>query len=364
MSLAFATSNVSIWQRFPAGTYSLTFPSVCFAMVDVVRSAVVTGATKGIGKGLALGLAEGKWHVIATGRTATGPGSLEELSKEINEKGGSCETYTVDHSEDDQVQEFFENLVKSLNSNNRTLDVFVNNAFSGVSFLSETASVPLWEKKVSEDEEHPGAVWDIINDVGLRNNYVCSIYATRIMQRQKNGGVLVNTTSFGGLASIFDLVYSVGKEAINRLTAELALRTPPHIKAFALCPGFAGTESVDLVINMIKSENNVEHKDEYTAIMKENVETPLFIGRVLTAAVSDSKFLERVDGKVVICAEAADYFDVFDENGNRPLSFRSLKFLIGSAMPKYRNSILVRNIPRSALIPWIVMDRVKAVKFW
>lgn len=333
-------------------------------MVDVVRSAVVTGATKGIGRGLALGLAEGKWHVIATGRTATGPGSLEELSKEINEKGGTCEMYPVDHSDDDQVQEFFENLDKSLNSNNRTLDVFVNNAFSGVSFLSETASVPVWEKKVSDDEKHPGAVWDIINDVGLRNNYVCSIYATRIMQRQKNGGVVVNITSFGGLMSTFDLVYSVGKEAINRMTAELSLRTPPHIKTFALCPGFAGTESVDLVINMIKSEQEVEHKDEFTAVMKDNIETPLFIGRVLTTAVGNSKFLDRVDGKVVVCTEAADYLNVFDENGNRPLSFRSLKLLISTAMPKYRNSFLIRNIPRSALVPWFVADRVKTVKFW
>lgn len=333
-------------------------------MVNDVRTAVVTGATKGIGKGLALGLAEGKWHVIITGRTATGSNSLQELASQIREKGNTCETFTVDHSDDDQVKEFFENLDSSLKSNNRTLDLFVNNAYSGVNFLSETAAVPIWEKRVSEEKSHPGAVWDMLNNVGLRNNYVCSMYGARIMNLQTNGGIIVNITSFAGTMSMFDAVYSVGKEAVNRLTAEFSLRTPPHIHVLAFCPGFVGTESVDLIAGMIELQINTDNSDQVVAVMKENVESPLFIGRALTAAVGDSRFLEKVEGKVVVCAEAADYFNVFDENGKRPLSIRSLKFSLMSAFPNYRNSFLIRNIPRNVLTPWILLQKSAPVKFW
>lgn len=333
-------------------------------MSSARRTAVVTGATKGIGRGLVLGLAEGGWHVIATGRTVTGEGSLEDLAKDVKGKGGTCQTYTVDHSDDDQVKEFFGSLDASLKSNDRTLDVFVNNAYSGVGFLARTSSVPDWKKQVSDDNSHPGAVWDLLNNVGLRNNYVCSMYATRIMHGQSSGGVIVNITSYGGFMSTFDAVYSVGKEAVNRLTAEFSLRTPPHIKVLALCPGMAGTESLDAVMDLVTKQYDGKLTKNVEAVIKENVETPLFIGRVLAAVVSDSCFVDKVDGKVVVCAEAGNYFNITDENNYRPLSFRSLKMMLWSSLPQYRESFLLRNIPRGLVIPWTVLRMIGPVKFW
>lgn len=328
------------------------------------RTAVVTGATKGIGQGIARALAEQKCHLILTARTATGPNSLQQLADKITELGATCETYQVDHTNDTQIQQFFVNLHTSLSEHNRTLDIFVNNAFSSVGFLTDTVNIPLWEKRISEKTDYPGDVWDAVNNVGLRNVYICSIFATRIMHGQKHGGIIVNMTSIGGMMSLFDAAYGIGKEAINRLTAEFALRTPPHIKVFALSPGMAKTESMDSVFEMAKKDIGGNPSEAALNFVKENAETPLFIGRVLATAVGNNKFVEKVNGKIVASAEAADELEVFDENGKRPLSSRSIKFMLCASFPEYQNGFVIRNFPRQVVLPWFLMQKASAVKYW
>lgn len=324
------------------------------------RTAVVTGATKGIGRGIAMGLAHNKFHVIITGRTKSGPHSLDETADAIRKAGSTCETYVVDHSNDEQVSKFFQQLTKSLSKSGRTLDVFINNVYAAVDFLTRTANTPYWEKRVHEDDDNPGAVWDIVNGVGLRNHFVCCVYATRIMLSQAYG-VIVNITSWGGLASIFDVAYCIGKSGVDRLSAELSLRAPDNINVFTFCPGFVGTETL-LPLAQQQEEENPDNKESFSLW---NVESPLFVGKVLAAVVSDRPFLDQVRGKIVITAEAGDRYNIQDENGNRPLSMRSLQYNLLRTVPALVHSPLRHLFPRSLLLPWVIVKtKVGTVRYW
>lgn len=329
-------------------------------MSSQTRTAVVTGATRGIGRGIALGLAQNNFHVVITGRTQTGPYSLDDTAKAIRDAGATCDSFVVDHSDDDQVAQFFQTLSSSLASSGKRLDVFVNNVYAAVDFLTRTNDVPYWEKCVSENNDNPGAVWDIVNGVGLRNHYICSVYATRIMLPQSHG-VIVNITSWGGLTSIFDIVYGVGKAGIDRLSAELALRAPNNINVFTFCPGFVGTESL---LQMVQGQHQ-EDTQSKDSLSVWNMETPFFVGKVLGAVVSDKSFLNDINGRIVIAAEASDRYKIADENGYRPLSMRSFRFLLLKAVPALIHSPLRHIIPRSFLVPWfLVKNRIGAVRYW
>ncbi|CAH8654510.1 unnamed protein product [Heterobilharzia americana] len=140
---------------------------------------LVTGATRGIGKGVAVTLGKCGATVYITGRTqnpcnVSVGGSLQETTDVINKYGGKAIPVAVDHSDDRQVEDLFGQINREQNGR---LDILVNNVYSAVSFLSENAGIPFYDiKSVS-----PGEAWDIVNNTGLRNHYICSVLATRMM---------------------------------------------------------------------------------------------------------------------------------------------------------------------------------------
>lgn len=318
------------------------------------RTIVVTGASRGIGRGLAVGLGEHHAHVIVTGRTATGKGSLEETAEAVQKAGGTCDTYLVDHSDDSSVKDFFTSLSDDLSRSGRTLDCFVNNAFSAVSYISANApeDVPFWERATTDKDDDPAVIWDTVNNVGLRNNYVCSVLATRLMLRA--GGVIVNITSMGGLISIFDPAYCVGKSGIDRMSAEFALHAPPNVSYIAFCPFTVATEE------MTKFAGNDDSQ-----LPLWNMETPLYVGRTLAKVLADNKLIKHIHGKVACAAEIGDKFGVADENDFRPLSVRSPRFLALTMIPSLIKSPIRNLIPRRPYVPWWMMRAFAgAVKFW
>ena len=328
------------------------------------KTAVITGGTRGIGRGLAIGLGERGAHIIITGRTKNGPGSLDEAAELVRSAGGTCTPYVVDHASDDATREWFDTLQADLVRENRTLDIFVNNAYTGVSFLNDSANIPFWKKStktpsVPDDTSNPGDVWDLINGVGLRNNWICSTYAMRIMEKYKTDSFLVNITSWGGLISIFDAAYGIGKSGIERLSAEIGTEAPDHVHCFALSPGYVATEALTAYAEDFEGEDD--------NLPQWNAETPLFVGRVLGAMIGegDSKLYKSYRGKVIVAAEIADRFQVNDENDFRALSFRSFRFNAMNAIPFLRNSMIRYLIPRWLKAPWpIVREMTAAVKFW
>jgi len=164
---------------------------------------LVTGSSRGIGRGIALGLAEQGATIWVTGRSLNKEtitktdeklgGTLEDLSNEINKLGGICRVYQCDHKDDNQV----ENLFKEINKIDGKLDLLVNNAFQ----------VPV-DPSGKEDKDllfkdfwdQPGYFWDSFNNVGLRSHYISSVYAVPLMKKDINSPnpLIVHISSFGG----------------------------------------------------------------------------------------------------------------------------------------------------------------------
>jgi dehydrogenase/reductase SDR family protein 1 len=132
---------------------------------------LVTGATRGIGRGIAIQMGEAGATVYITGRTLSskdGMGSLEETSNEIKQRGGKCIFVQVDHEDDHQIADLFQRIEDEQNGR---LDILVNNAYKGVQTIFESSSKKFWEAKPD--------MWDEINKVGLRSHYICTVYASR-----------------------------------------------------------------------------------------------------------------------------------------------------------------------------------------
>lgn len=331
---------------------------------------VITGASRGIGRGLALGFGELGATVFITGRRA---GPLEEVVKEVSAAGGACDYFVVDHADDAQIGMFFDKLSARLAADGATLDVFINNAYAAVGFLESSRDVPFWKKNVerpSEADENgePGKVWDIINGVGLRNHFVCSARAMRVLEKQKSG-TIVMITSWGGLMTLFDPVYAIGKAAVDRMAAEIAANAPEGVSCFSFCPGYVATEALSKFAEQEREKALAEglQPEEEETLPSWNAETPVFVGKVLAALVSEKgkRLRPGMHGKVVIAAEVAEKLNVNDEKNFRPLSCRSLRYIAMSGLQFIRTSFLRFLIPRSLYLPWTVTRaKLGATKFW
>lgn len=104
-----------------------------------------------------------------------------------------------DHEKDDQIFSLFQKIQVEQNGK---LDILVNNAYKGVEEIFNNTAKKFWETKPE--------IWDDINNVGLRNHYLCTVYAARMMVENKQG-LIVNISSFGGASYIFNVAYGVGK---------------------------------------------------------------------------------------------------------------------------------------------------------
>ena len=210
------------------------------------RVCVVTGASKGIGRGIAVQLGQAGATVYITGRSVD---KLQECAQEIEKRGGKAVAVAVDHSKDDEVKELFER-VKT--ENDGRLDVLVNNAYAGVDMISRNAGKKFWV-------EDPINQWDCINGVGLRNHFICTTYAARMMVERKDG-LIVNVSSFGGLRYLFNVCYGIGKAAKDRMAADCAheLRKS-NVTMISLWPGPVKTEYIQE--NILKADAGTKSKD-------------------------------------------------------------------------------------------------------
>lgn len=291
------------------------------------KIALVTGASRGLGKGIATGLAEAGATVYITGRTlhasSEGMGSLEETQKELAAVGGVGIPVQVDHGDDEQVRLLFERIADEQNGQ---LDLLVNNAYSAVSTLRETYRQAFWELEPN--------LWDRVNHVGLRGHYITSVYAARMMVPRKQG-VICTLSSWGGLFPVFGVLYGVGKTGCDRLALELALELKPHnITSLSIWPGIVGTEQFIQFAQEQASGGTLPERGNPFADGF-NWETPLLTGRVIACLAADSNIIKRT-GKVQIVAEQARRYGVVDRAGNQPASLRSLQFILPMVLPQLR----------------------------
>ncbi|QLE59318.1 SDR family NAD(P)-dependent oxidoreductase [Nostoc sp. TCL26-01] len=311
------------------------------------KVALVTGATRGIGKGIAIALGEAGATVYVTGRRLNNDGvsgddvsgSLSETKLAVEAAGGVCIPVQVDQSDDEQVRSLFARIQDEQNGN---LDLLVNNAFAGVQALSDAQEHPFWD--------FDSSLWDACNHVGLRSHYVASIYAAQIMTKRQKG-LICHISSWGGMSYIFGTAYGAGKAGCDRLAADMAVELKPYnVASVSIWPGIVGTEHISRLAEAM-NENDLTNQRNSAIAERYNWETPLLTGRAIAKLAAEPNIIQRT-GKVQIVAEIAQKYGLVDQDGNLPVSLRSLRFLVPFSIPGLRKySWLVPDMK----IPWSLL---------
>lgn len=262
------------------------------------KVAVVTGASRGIGKGIALALAAEGATVYVTGRTLTEgasplPGTIGETAEACNRRGGKGVAVQVDHGCDEQVAALFEKVRQEQGA----LDILVNNAFA----LSDDLINPegFWEKPLSN--------WNMM-EVGVRSNFVSAWHAANIMVPKKSG-LIVAISGYTGVAYTYGVVFGTSKSAVDRMARDMAIELKPHqVTSIALWQGLTLTERAK-----INLATNPELKGSAATRPEEACSTE-FAGRVIAALAQDSALIKR-SGGTFITAELANQYGVVDIDG-------------------------------------------------
>jgi len=277
---------------------------------------LVTGATRGIGKGIALQLGQAGAIVYITGRTLKAAGkdgtSLETTAAEITSRGGQCIPVQCDHGNMDDVEKLFERIKAEQHGQ---LDVLVNNAYSAVNRILETSGIKFYDVDPS--------MWDDVNNVGLRNHYFCTVYGSRIMVPRKKG-LIVNVSSPGGLRYIFNVPYGVGKEALDRMSVDCAIELRrQHVSCVSLWPGAVKTETVAKGM-----EENADPKAAAAqAAIFENGETAEYAGKCIAHLAQDPNVLKKT-GRILLSGDLGNEYGFTDIDGQSPGTLRVVKTML------------------------------------
>ncbi len=267
------------------------------------RVVVVTGASRGAGKGIACALGATGATVYVTGRTqrdgdAALPGGIETTAEAVTAAGGLGIPVGCDHGQDTQVAALFERVA----AERGRVDILVNNATALPASITQTG--PFWEKPLDQT---------CLFDVGLRSHYVASWYAAPLLLAA-GAGLVVNTSSFGGRVYMHGPAYGAGKAAVDKMAHDMAHDFRPHgVAVVALWMGLLLTERTRAVFDA---------QPELYSELRETAETPEFTGRVIDALARDPALMEK-SGQVLVGAELAEHYGVTEADGRRPASHRS-----------------------------------------
>lgn len=291
------------------------------------KIALVTGATRGIGKGISLQLAQNGAKVYITGRTLRNkdnlPGSLDATVEEIKERGGIAIPVQVDHEKPEQVKELFDRISKEQDGN---LDILVNNAYKGVQTIFGSMREKFFESDLKQ--------WDDINDVGLRNHYFCTAYASRLMVPRKKG-LIVNISSPGGQMYLFNVPYGIGKAAVDRMAVDCGIELKQHkVACLSLMLGAVRTEQ------MMDPKAREQQNDKFRTMFEEG-ETVEFGGKIISHMATNPGIMKH-SCRVVSAADYAGKYNITDIDGKVMPSNRELKNLV-SFLPKSMQSYAKKN---------------------
>lgn len=270
--------------------------------------AIVTGATRGAGRGIARALGERGATVYVTGRSTRAkpsalgyPGTVEDTADEVTKAGGRGIAVACDHADDRDVDRLFARVA----SEHDRLDVLVNNAYGGSDLDLSTA--PFWELGL----EH----WDAAMTRGVRASLVASRSAAPLMIKRKCG-LIVNTSYYKRGLYTFNTVYDLAMNAQNRLAFAIGHELQKHgVAAVALSPGFMRTEHVLAYFKATESTWK-------TVDALKGTESVTYIGRAVAALAADPKIMEK-RGRTLMVADLAREYGFTDADGTQPEQYEA-----------------------------------------
>jgi NAD(P)-dependent dehydrogenase (short-subunit alcohol dehydrogenase family) len=286
------------------------------------KVALVTGSSKGIGKGIALELGECGATVYLTARTlepAEGNAGLLAAAREIDDLGGRGIALQCDHRDDAQVEAVFARIGRD----HGALDVLVNNASPD---FSSMVGKSFWELDFDRIDD--------CLDVGPRSTYVATVLAVRQMLPRR-AGLVVNVSSHGSRDYILSVPYGIGKAGIDKVTHDAALELRAHgIAVVSLWPGLVLTERI--------MSRAVEGPDGTLAVEGLDLslgESPRFSGRAIAALATDPDVMTR-SGACVAASTLAREYGFTDVDGHVPPEIRNLATHLGEDdVPRYWKTV-------------------------
>lgn len=269
------------------------------------KVAVVTGASRGVGKGIAIALGERGCRVFVTGRTrGDGESTIDTTARLVTEAGGRGHAIACDHGDDAQIEALFGQIAEAAGH----IDLLVNNVY-------KIPDPPAWGGGFWD---HPISIWDDQVGIGLRAHYVASWHAAPLLFAAGPGAAIINVSSPGGLGYHFSSSYGAGKAGLDRLTADMAVELAPKgVAAVVLYPGSVSTEFV----RSVSAQRGTDLS---------NSQTPLFVGRAAASLFTADDLFTR-SGSIQWVEDLAEEFDLVDENGHRPPPYPRRAALEGRA---------------------------------
>ena len=268
------------------------------------KVAVVTGASRGAGAGIARALGGNGFTVYVTGRTTGSgqnplPGTISETAAAVTAAGGKGVPIKVDHSVDSSIEALFDQIAAETGR----LDVLVNNVAAIDDFLIDPGR--FWER--------PIGLANILG-VGLRSHYIASYYAAPLLVQQKQG-LVAFTSSFGAVCYMHGPAYGAQKAGIDKMAADMAVDfEDTNVSAVSIWMGPLRTE---------RSLRSLQQRpDQYEGFM-EQAETPEFTGNLVAALYADPD-LKSLSGQTLVGAELAHRYGLKDEGGKQPPSYRDM----------------------------------------
>ena len=282
--------------------------------------AVVTGASRGAGRAIAIELGAAGATVYVTGRStrqqpAPGyaqilalsglqalPGDIDSTAEAVNAAGGVGIAVPCDHRDDDQVRQLFERVQREQGR----IDLLVNNAWGGHESFDGVFDAPFWQQ--------PLAHWSTMIDGGVRNHLLASRHAAPLMVARGQGLIVTTTFYDAGQYLRGNLFYDLAKAAMTRLAFGMAQDLRPHgVASVAVSPGWMRTEFV-----LVGHQTDEAHWTERPALAR--TESPHYLGRAVAALATDPEIL-GLSGSVQLVAELAQRYGFTDLDGRQPPAF-------------------------------------------
>lgn len=281
------------------------------------RIALVTGSSRGGGRGIALALGEAGATVYVTGRSSRAKstrtdltGTIEDTAEAVTQRGGLGIAVRCDHTIDADVKALYERIKQEQG----TLDIVVNNAWGGYeNYYDVDFSVPFWEQPMSR--------WDKMFEAGLRAQMVSSRYAMSNFFLEQNRGLLINTGVYSdfGIDYPINVFYDTVKRAVANMTRAMSQNLKANhinVTALTLAPGWMRTEAVYKHYGLEPGD-----PDFMKVEALQPTESVEYIGRAVVALASDPHVSQKA-GQLLEVGSLADQYDFTDIDGRRVPPFR------------------------------------------